>query len=167
MERREPRLSILIQSEVRSDATWRNAWIFNLSTRGMALQASSPPARGTYIEVRRGQHTIVARVVWVNGARFGVRSQDPVPVEAMLCNLEPLKAVCRDARDRQGAKRTRAVPSISCQHEKSRMTGRAFEFACLVALGGSAALVAVGLCKQALERPLASLGAALAQDHED
>jgi len=79
MRPREDRRRVMISSRLRCGIQWRDAVIVNVSSRGVGLSAGSPPDPGSYVEIRRGAYLIVARVIWVNGVRFGVRTQDCVP----------------------------------------------------------------------------------------
>ena len=45
---------------MRSGASWHDVCILNLSLHGAGIQALEPPARGSYVEIRRGSHVIIA-----------------------------------------------------------------------------------------------------------
>ena len=124
------------------------------------MQASAPPPRGTYLEVRRGDHEITACVMWVNHHRFGVRTQDVLAIEHII-NRPDLCAAAPSADGLIGDRR-RAQRSASERHDSSRLLSRAMEFAVMGVLAVSAAVVTFSAVAEALERPLAEASAALA-----
>lgn len=69
---------------MRGAASWHDARILNLSSRGLLLHTDRPPERGSYLEVRRGPHVIVARVVWTRAKRVGLKAQDVIPIDAIV-----------------------------------------------------------------------------------
>ena len=75
---REERQKVLLSARVRGNGSWFDAQICNLSSRGMLLEAGATVARGDILEVRRGPICVVVRVMWADGGRFGVRSQDRI-----------------------------------------------------------------------------------------
>ena len=72
---------------MRSGVSWHDVCVLNVSVHGVGIQAAEPPARGTYVEIRRGPHVIVARVAWAKGHRAGLRSQDPISIRAIVNDL--------------------------------------------------------------------------------
>ena len=161
MNVREPRQNVVINSRLRYGAAWQEARILNISARGLGLHASTPPGCGSYVEVRRGRHIIIARVVWVKGNRFGVRTQDAVPIDSVINHAKS----CGSSEQRSASdamiERRAAARSRECQHEGSRTVARAMEFASVAMLGASAAFLGFGLVKQAIARPLAAVQIAL------
>ena len=160
MKPREPRKKVMIKARMRVGATWRDACILDLSSRGMMIQASDPPPGGSYLELRRGRHVIVARVVWSHGPRAGLRSQDPLPTDAIIAEPDhsagpPL--VTGVERRAEPLARGRPMP----QHEQSRWQSRAWEFASLVLVGGVLATFAFDAVASALERPMTAVEGAL------
>lgn len=154
----------MIRARMRFGARWGDVNILDISSRGMLIQADSAPARGAYLEVRRGRHAIIARVVWTNDTRFGVCTQDRLSIEAIirepdLSNSEarrPLQDAAPVERRAPDGRRSRE------SHERSRLAGRVFEFLCIAIAGGGAALLGFGLVQQSLANPLRQVTAALA-----
>jgi len=147
---------------MRLDASWGDACILNISSHGLLMQAAAPPARGTYVELRRGRHPMVARVVWVKHHRFGVRTQDLLPVEAIINEPES----CDDELQRPTANETvykrRSSPrDRQVQHDDSRMQSRMMEFVCIAVFVASAAGLVFGALDQAFASPLSDVSAAL------
>lgn len=89
---REPRKKALLVARVRSGTTWRDVSLLNLSSRGALVQSANPPPQGAYIEVRRGSHDIVARVMWTDKHRFGIHSQDAIAVDEIISERDSAKA---------------------------------------------------------------------------
>jgi hypothetical protein len=74
----------VIPARLRSGAQWSDACILNISQRGMMIHSGFAGARGSMIELRRGDHVIVARVVWRDGARAGLHSDERVPAGEIM-----------------------------------------------------------------------------------
>lgn len=156
---REPRLNVMISARMRAGASWNDACILNLSSRGMLVRAPAAPSRGSYLEIRRGHHVIVARVVWADADRFGVQTQDPIPTASLVRDLEgpgPATAAAPAVVDR------RAVPrSSASRHEVSRWRSRAMEFGTIAIVAGAGAMLVLGAVVEFFARPLAAAGSAL------
>ena len=88
-ESREERQKVMIKARMRSGVSWRDVCILNLSVHGVGIQAAEPPARGTYVEIRRGSQVIVARVAWAKGHRAGLRSQDAIFIQSSTTSARP------------------------------------------------------------------------------
>ncbi len=82
--RRETRRQVVIPARLRSGARWSDACILNISQRGMMIHSGFAGPRGSTIELRRGEHVIVARVVWRDGARAGLQSDERLPAEQIM-----------------------------------------------------------------------------------
>ena len=157
MKAREPRRKVMLKARMRLGAAWRDACILDLSTRGLMIQASEPVRGGSYIEIRRGRHVIIARVMWTQDRRCGLLTQDPLPTDAIIA--EPDRS--RDGGVVPPVER-RAVPRPTERPEDaSRHRGRAFEFAGVVFAGLCAASVAYTAVGEALARPMAAISAAI------
>ena len=135
---------------------WRDACILNISSRGLLLHANEPPGAGSYLEIRRGQHVMVARVVWSEASRFGVHTQDRLPVEAIVRDL-PAIGSSEPGQTRFVERRHRPRE----RHERSRQAGRWLEYAAFAIGGMIAASSAYGAVSMAMARPMAELGEAL------
>lgn len=127
----------------------------DISSRGLLVQASTPPPRGTYVELLWQDQRIVGRVIWGNDRRFGVRTSDPVNVWAMLRGI-PAGA------SRQSGPPKPAVRSYAGARARAdgyRPLAKAMEFAAICALAVS--LVAgVGVAAfETLSTPLSAVSA--------
>ncbi|HWU92580.1 MAG TPA: PilZ domain-containing protein [Sphingomicrobium sp.] len=154
---RDPRIAVVVPARMRLGARWSDACILNVSARGLLIHAPEPPQRGSYVELRRGEQVIIGRVMWSSGSRAGVRAQDRVPVEAIVTAkaAQSLRLTAGDGRpvERRHAPR---------HHERSRLRGRAMEFATMAAIGATLSVAAVSMMAEAFAQPLSRVGMALA-----
>ena len=164
MNAREPRRNVVINSRMRCGATWRDASILNMSSRGLGLHTLAPPKRGSYVEVRRGAHVIIACVVWVNGSRFGVRTQDAVPIDAVINQPESSSGFSDHPPESEArGERRSTVRRRERQHEASRTVASAMEFTFVAMLGASAAFLGLSLVNETIGKSLANVQFALAK----
>jgi hypothetical protein len=128
----------------------------------VGIQAAEPPARGSYVEIRRGKQIIVARVVWAKGHRAGLRSQDVIFIPAFIADLVSPAAQAQPLASSGSLVDRRQSPrAVGQRLENSRLLARAAQFACVVLFGGAAAYAAFGAVEQALAQPLSQIGDAL------
>lgn len=160
MKVREPRRKVMLQARMRIGAAWRDACILDLSSRGLMIQASEPVRGGSYIEIRRGRHVIIARVMWTRDRRCGLLTQDPLPTEAIIS--EPDRSQACGAAAPRIERRVDRAPQRAFDHERSRWRSRALEFALVATAGGVCGTIAYGEVSEALARPLATVETALA-----
>lgn len=152
MKHRESRHKVMIMARIRVGAAWQDACILNISTRGLMVQAPRPPQRGAYVEIGRGRHVIVARVAWVELHRVGLRSQDQLQVDAIIAGAGD---VAGDAQAGDRSVELRSVArSTDVRQDLSRWRARAFEFACIGAMGLAASMVAFDAVVTMFNAPL-------------
>jgi len=149
---REPRQKVLIDARLRHASGWSDACILNLSSRGLMVRARQAPPRGTYVEICRGTHRIVARVVWAEHDRFGALSQDRVAVAALARGEGPTSAPANvNTNDRRLRPRdAKTEDSI----DRSRRWSRRLEFVTVSAVAVGAAFFAFDTVHEALSKPL-------------
>lgn len=140
-------------ARLRHGSSWSDACILNVSSRGLMIHTGRPIPRGAEVEVRRGDHVIVARVVWRDGGRAGLRAEDRVPVEEII-TLGQSPALQLTAST--GERRKRPRPE-----ENSRLRGRAIEFAGVIAIAACLAAGGLTMIEAAFARPLQLVSAAL------
>lgn len=145
------------------DSCWMDACILNLSRRGMLVRAPKAPARGSYLEICRGAHVIVARVIWSTPDRFGVQTQDAVPAEELIRDPAGSSPPAKQAETGFSERRTQSRPREE-RDEASRRKGRSMEFGALIAVGAIAALLIGESIAGAFAAPLEIANAALAAD---
>lgn len=143
----------MIQARMRVGASWNDACILNLSSRGMLVRAPKAPNRGSYLEIRRGNHIIVARVVWANADRFGVYTQDPVPAADLICRTNSAGAAAALSGSGLAERRTVPRPTVPTS-EKSRWRARATEFCTIGFLCGVAAVLLLGAVSDLFGQPM-------------
>ena len=112
---------------------------------------------GTTVELRRGDHVIVARVVWREGGRAGLQVDDRLPVDEILSLSQSgsLRLVACEGATLERRKRPRP------EKPDSRLQGRAMEFVGVGAIALALALGVFEMAQQALARPIAKAEAAL------
>ena len=141
---------------MRTDSGWSDACILNISSRGLLIHARRPAARGTTIELRHGDHAIVARVVWSNGPHVGLQAKERLPVEQILSLSQAPALQLTAVKERLVERRKRPR-----RHDDNRVRGRLFEFAAVAALAAVVAGFAFDLVHDALSRPLEQVRTAL------
>ena len=140
----------MLNARMRIGAAWRDACILDLSSRGLMIQAKEPPRGGSYIELRRGRHIIVARVMWTRDGRCGLRTQDPLAPDALIAEPDDAQGQAPVTRERRVAR----APQRATAHEQSRWRSRAIEFCFVVMIGAVCGAFAYGAVSAALARPL-------------
>lgn len=154
---RELRRRVVLPARLRSGAQWSDACILNISSRGLMIQAGRAGPEGTLVELRRGNLVIIAHVVWRDGARAGLATDDRLPVDEILSigQSSALQLVASNGALIDRRKRPRQEAG------DARLRGRALEF---LGVGAIAILLSLGvwlLAKQAFAEPLARIEAAL------
>jgi len=139
---------------------WHDACIVDLSKRGAGLQAATAPKRGDYVEIRRGLHVIVARVVWSRGHRFGIAAQDDLPVATIANDLAPA-AKAKGRTETARVDRRRLPRSYAEKAERNRRFGQRMQYVFAAVMGMLAATIAGAEVRQALASPLGAVGSAL------
>lgn len=158
MRPRDQRRKLFIRARVKTGEGWQDACIVDLSRRGAGLQAAEAPRRGAYVEIRRGMHIIVARVVWSVGQRFGVAAQDDIPVGLVAADRAPAD---NDSAPPALDDRRSRMRRLADRAEASRNWGRRLQFGLSAVAGMAAAVVAGAEVREALAAPLGEIGAAL------
>ena len=150
---RELRRRVVVPARLRHGASWSDTCILNLSSRGLMIHTSQQVAPGTAVEIRRGEHVIIARVVWRSGGRAGLQAEERLPVEEiMTVGQAPALQLTADSGDRRRHPRP---------EDRSRAQGRMIEFAGAGVVALSLAVAALSMVEQAFARPIAMVSAAL------
>jgi hypothetical protein len=154
VKNRELRRKVLVSARMRVGSAWSDASILNISSRGMLVGSREAPARGTYLEIRRGSNMIVARVIWSRLDRFGVQTQDRLSTEELVSGAAPSN---RD-RGEFVERRTQArLPSA----EAARWRGNSLQFAWITLVVAAMAIFGAMLVREYLALPLASVQLAI------
>ena len=161
MKQREPRRSVMISARMRDGDCWSDANILNVSSKGLLLHSSKPPSRGAYIEVRRGNYVIVARVVWTDANRFGVRAQDKLSFDCLVADKPQAK---RPANDTGGMVERRANPrseALEWRHTQWQDRSRSIQFAWFLGFGVVLSTFVYQAVEETLSQPMAILSGQL------
>ena len=150
----------MISARLRGGFGWTDARILDISSRGLLLSAPKTPQRGAYVEVCRGAHRIVARVVWVKQERFGLRTQDTLPIEAITGEIDAGAPEAANLYPERRAKRRK--PTAAESHERSKNRANAMQFVWIVGLAAVAGALAFDAVRTALSQPLSIISAQLA-----
>jgi hypothetical protein len=138
MKTREPRVKVLVRARMRTGADWTDVVIHNMSSRGLLASASPVCRPGTVVEIRRIHHIVVGRVVWQNGAYFGVRTQDPIDIQGIVTAQPPAHKPQRSDAGADDRRAVRRVPAAE-REAQSRRFASAFQFVVLIVAVGAAA----------------------------
>lgn len=165
---RELRHQVRLDARVRSEEGWSDAVIANVSSRGLMLQAVTPPPRRSYIEIRRGGICIVGRVMWSRDGRCGVLTQTAIDV----ADLRPAVASGgrRNGEERRSASRglpDKRRPTTEEQAEASRRWGMRFEFAVILTIVAGGGLALTDLVATKLRTPIETAAHAIRLANRD
>ncbi|HEY0630188.1 MAG TPA: PilZ domain-containing protein [Sphingomicrobium sp.] len=160
MKPREPRRNVMIAARMRTGADWSDACILNMSSKGMLLHSEDAPVRGSYLEIRRGAHIIIGRVVWSKPNRFGIQAQDHIPVDGLVQNSD--RSPTTDATATGIVERRAYSRSVQLAHEKSRTIGRLIEFGTFLMVAALATVLVGGVAVEIIFEPMAKAEGALA-----
>ena len=159
---RENRQKVMIRARMRVSSDWKDVCILNVSLHGLGIQSADPPPRGAYVEICRGRQTVVARVAWTKGHRAGLRSQDPIFVNALVSDTPARAPLSADQAARSFVERRQKPRAPARAFEDSQIRGRVLEFACVGLIGTALAFAAVGAASEVLARPMSAIRTALA-----
>jgi hypothetical protein len=149
---RELRRRCIVPARLRHGASWSDTCILNISSRGLLIHTGRPIQQGSEVELRRGECIVIARVMWREGGRAGLRAEDRVPVDQIvtLCQSPAfqLAAVSGERRNRSRA------------DEGLRLRGRVIEFGGVLVIGACLAAAGLTMVEAAFARPMAIIAAA-------
>ncbi len=161
MRTREERRKVVVRARMRDGTTWQDITVLNLSSRGMLVRAADePPTRGNYVEIRRLDQVIVARVVWQKASLFGVRTQDRIDM-AKLTSQRPAAGDAGRSPAATASDRRTAARSAEEQAARSQRLSRTVQWTTLAAGIGFAALVIGMTLWETLSRPMQAVRTAL------
>jgi hypothetical protein len=157
---RELRRRVVLPALLRTGPRWNETCILNMSSRGLMIHSPRAVPEGSLIELRRGEHSIVARVVWCDGPRLGLRSEERLPVEEIMSmgQSHALQLVAMGREPREPRERRRRSHAMALD---ARLCGRALEFVGVVTIAASLAIGAWAMVERALTSPLDRVTAAL------
>lgn len=153
---RELRRRVVLPASLRAGASWSDTCILNISSRGMMIHSARATPEGSDVELYRGRHVIVARVIWRDGARVGLQSVDRLPIEELVALGKSAAAGLMPLAPKDERRRASRRPGA----EQARLRGRAVEFLGVGAIALTLALGAWGMIAKASGGPLARIAAA-------
>lgn len=165
MKTREPRQKVVLKARMRSGAAWSDVAIVDVSSRGLGLQSPNPPPRGTFVEFRKGQHVIVAKIVWSTPQRFGALSQDRICLRTIMSDTKG--AATAQAGWTGVERRAKARQAHAWKADRSRHSGRAMEFVTLGIVGIAGAVALFGLIQDTFAQTIAAVETGLSPTTED
>lgn len=157
MRNREPRSKVVLSAQIRLDGRWSQVTIRDLSSRGMLLSSRTPPRPGTYFEISGPGASFVARTVWVNGDKFGVRIQDRIDVEGAV------RSGALKVTESPNFEPAAPAPKRAANQNDARHRGRLFEHGSMVVAGFTAAAVIALLIFSVLSTPFRAIAETLGQ----
>jgi hypothetical protein len=146
----------VLQARLRTGAQWSDTCILNISSRGLMIHSSRAGPLGSLVEVRRGEHVIVAQVMWLDGARAGLQSDDRVPVEQIMSlgQCQSLQLTANGGGFIERRRHPRPFP------DRSRLQARCAEFLAIGMIGALLAISAWAMAERAFARPMAMVAGA-------
>lgn len=120
------------------------------------LQSNELPAKGSYLEIRRGRYLVVARVVWASSIWFGVQTQDRILAADLFEGGEAVAPISNSPVERRRA--PRAYDNL---YDQSRWRSKAFDFTAIGLFGAMGAWAALMAVDAVLARPLVAISGAL------
>ncbi|MEZ5654400.1 MAG: PilZ domain-containing protein [Sphingobium sp.] len=157
MKAREARQRVAFNVRIRRDSGWIDANIRNMSSRGLMLEIKNPPAKGSFVELRRGSVVIVGQVRWTDGNCCGVRTQDRISagqLKTAYDNCGPAKATEAVGVDRRAAVRVLTPQEVA---ERSRMQSMLFQRVVLIAGVACGAVFVISLAFELLNVPMETI----------
>jgi hypothetical protein len=155
---------VVVKCRMQSGGAWGDVCIHSVSARELIASSGKPPRRGSYVDIRRGTLVIIGHVTWIDGHRFGIRTQDTVSAAALVAEpvLNKRPSDNKLAPDRRSP--TRAATERRTRHrvEQNRVFASAFQFVCVVVAGVSFAAFAAVQVYHVLARPFDTAAALLA-----
>ena len=80
---RAPRKTAFIKAQMKGGEEWLEITIGNISATGLMAKSQTNPPVASVVEVRRRGAVIIGQVVWSTRTRFGLKSSEPIDVEAL------------------------------------------------------------------------------------
>ena len=155
---RELRRRVIMPARLHSSSGWTDACILNVSSRGLMIHSARAGPQGSIVELRRGRHAIVACVVWRDGARVGLKTEERLAVEDLI-RLNCASAMMVTAG--QAQKRARGTPSQRRERNR-RSLGRVIEYVGVALIACTLAATAFDVFERGLGTPMALIETALA-----
>jgi hypothetical protein len=152
---REERRNVVLEARLRGDRGWGQACILNLSSRGLLVYSDAPANPGSYVEIRRGEPVIVARVVWRRSNRIGLSSREKLQLGEMVSGTAASAGLQLTASNLAVERRKLS------REDQSRLRARRGQFAAIAAFGaclaGLSYVAATAILTPAMSKVTAAL----------
>lgn len=152
---RELRRRVVLPARMSFGGRWSDTCILNISSRGLLVRSPQNVPSGTAIQLLRGNQLITARVMWSDGNRSGLQTDERIAVEDIL-SLDQ-SATSQLAASHPG----KYNPPAPAPKLRPDTQSRWLEFLGVGAIVIGLALAAGLFVEQALGPPLAKVTAAL------
>lgn len=120
------------------------------------IRAGRGIPEASLVELRRGEVAIVARVVWREGSRAGLLSDDPLPVAEILSLTQSTAfQLVVDAAPAERRVRPRG------EADGSRFKGKLLEFVSIAVVGAGLAVALFGIVEHSFAEPMQAIHSAL------
>ena len=147
---REHRLRVVLPARMKDHRGWHDVRILNISSKGLMARSPATPSRGSYLEVRRGGHVIVVRVVWSSGQHFGAQAQSRLVPSEIIEETSGAAPPATRPNGHAPAERRASPRPAGRAHEQSRWRARMLEYVGIVSLVAVFAVLALDASQQAL-----------------
>jgi hypothetical protein len=163
LKKREQRRVVHLKAELRSDAGARPAVICNVALHGLMVKCAEAPARGAFVEVRCEGVIVVGRVVWSQGVRFGLRSQDKIDLAALHATRSSASKTSAKRKEGVRAQRSEVLvrAHLLAAEEQSRNAARLVDWLFVTLAAAAAAVFCASAIYSVVSAPLGQAGAAL------
>lgn len=81
---RDQRRFVFTKAQLRCEVDWCEVTITNVSASGLMVKSPRIPPVNSTVEIRRRGVCITGEVVWATRTRFGVRTSEPIDIDALL-----------------------------------------------------------------------------------
>jgi hypothetical protein len=161
-KRQHLRRKVLIPARMKHGVGWSDVCIRDISSKGMLVQAGSPPGRGAYVEIRRGAHIIVAKVAWSQERQFGLTTQDLLPIDAIIQNPQGGSfGRSAGAGPAVQVERRASARTTAQSHALSRHTSSLMQYGFMLVLALAGAVAVMGFLRDAFTQSLGAVESAL------
>jgi hypothetical protein len=146
----EPGRQVCVPARMYTGVEWIGVTILNMSSSGLTLRMEGVVPHGSYVEVRRGRLTIIARVVSIEDDHLGLVSQDHIEIDALVneprLSARPGVPKGQDTQaERRSMARHDAARRAASIAESSRTFASKFQFVSIVAAGSVVSIILFGI----------------------
>lgn len=159
MKNREARQTTSLPARIRWNGRWLAANVRNISSSGLMLRLQAPPDPGTYVEIRIGQVTVAARIVWAQGEHCGLLSGAQFDLAGLRGSCAANIGIVRKSPVLKVPHRRRT--DFVAEAERNRWIGSLIQHVTFVAIALSAATGIAWEVWQTMSAPAAAINQAL------